>query len=1021
MNELERIRSVLIAMRRRTLLRAALQTTGFGLAAMLAALLALALSAAAVGPAGFWPLLSVVVLAALGVGAFAFGLLRPARHLRGDRAAARLMSRLHPPVASDLVSAVELGQPDELPAATDVETVGVSRALVRALQGSVASAVEPLDPRRLISLRPAVLALGVLVLMAAITGAALRLSPDLIRGLATLAHRPTRFEGATISPAPLVGDLRISYEYPAYTGLAPRVVDGSTGDIIAVKGTKVRLEARPLRRTRKALLLLGEDGERGELPAKLLQGVMSTELTLVESGTYRFWLAPILGRPVRELRSHRMTAEADNPPRVEILGPADRLELPTPRPIEIGYTADDDYGLGRVELVYRVGDQPEQRQLLRDAAGAHAAQGRLVWDPAAAGTLLAGERIAYRVEAKDRDEVSGAKVGSSRTLYVVIQNPHESIEERLDRQRELLDRLVADLANRLEQAPAATAAAAARDGAAPAPDPQARLATIGVLHETEESHLALLGRLLDDDRREGTLGKALRSTLAGIADRLEHVLRDEAAALGPNRGKAPPTSAPATLAKVGALADKHTAELEKDVLLLDDLIGRQRLEDLARLGHELTDAHQRLQDLLGRYKATKDPGLRRQLEREARDLRARIADLAQKIAALRARNDVPEEWRNMPDMKAVAEQARKLDDLLEKGDEAGLSKALSELGENLKSLRQMLDQNLEGFGQERFPQENRVVAELMKKIGDLEGDERELQKETQALADRQEAEVEKRLKGQLDEFLKRENDKIERLRSRLAGVQTGDPESALAEEIERARDSAKQMKRLFAERDLSEAKGEAERAASSLDRAGEHMGDGAEEGGGAGSGNRKRKSRARPADIEAVNEARATAQEIADDLAKILPRASEMMTPEEREQARAQAERQNAIGNRTDETAAEAARRLGKMPGLEKAEADLKGAGTRMRQAAEMLKKSESKPAAGAERDAADRLAKLRDSLQERTMGSGKQQHDPVRIPGADESTAPRAWRQELMDAMKEKAPERFRDEVRRYYEELVR
>ncbi len=162
MNELERIRSVLIAMRRRTLLRAALQTAGFGLAAMLVALLALALSAAAVGPAGFWPLLSVVVLAALGVGAFAFGVLRPARHLRGDRAAARLVSRLHPPVASDLVSAVELGQPDEMPAAPDVETVGVSRALVRALQGSVAGAVEPLDPRRLISLRPAVLALGVL-------------------------------------------------------------------------------------------------------------------------------------------------------------------------------------------------------------------------------------------------------------------------------------------------------------------------------------------------------------------------------------------------------------------------------------------------------------------------------------------------------------------------------------------------------------------------------------------------------------------------------------------------------------------------------------------------------------------------------------------------------------------------------------------------------------------------------------------------------------------------------------------
>jgi hypothetical protein len=59
--------------------------------------------------------------------------------------------------------------------------------------------------------------------------------------------------------------------------------------------------------------------------------------------------------------------------------------------------------------------------------------------------------------------------------------------------------------------------------------------------------------------------------------------------------------------------------------------------------------------------------------------------------------------------------------------------------------------------------------------------------------------------------------------------------------------------------------------------------------------------------------------------------------------------------------------------------------------------------------------------MQERTMGSAEKHRDPVRIPGADESSAPRAWRQELLDAMKEKAPERYRDEVRRYYEELVK
>ena len=74
----------------------------------------------------------------------------------------------------------------------------------------------------------------------------------------------------------------------------------------------------------------------------------------------------------------------------------------------------------------------------------------------------------------------------------------------------------------------------------------------------------------------------------------------------------------------------------------------------------------------------------------------------------------------------------------------------------------------------------------MKKIGDLEGDERALQKETQGRSEKQEAELERRLKGQLDDFIKREEEKLEKLKERLAQVPTGDPESALSEEIERA-------------------------------------------------------------------------------------------------------------------------------------------------------------------------------------------------------------------------------------------
>jgi hypothetical protein len=1023
MSESERIRSFLTAVRRRLLLKAALETAGFGAAVAALALLALAATAASVGPAGFWPPVTAIALGVLVLGALVAGVARPARALRDDRAAARRAGGLVPALASDLLSSVELREREVVPLPGVDPTAGaaaISPSLLRAFHADVARALEPIDPRRLVPLRPATLALWAFAAAVGLFVAGVTLSPALVLGLRTLVHRPSLFEGAVVSATPLVGDLRVTYQYPAYTGLPPRTVDGSTGDLVAVKGTRVRLEARPLRSARRALLLLGEGGERGEVPVSLDGGALVAELTLNDSGVYRFWLQPTLGRAVREGAGHRLAAEADAAPRVEIKGPADKLELETPRPIEVGYDVSDDFGLGLVELVFRVGAGPEQRLPLRDAHGARAAQGRTLWDPSTAGPV-AGGRIGYRIEARDRDDVTGAKVGSSRTLTVVIQNPRESIEDRLERQREVLEKFLGDLGDRLEPAPDGTAA-----GRSMLPTPPngvdvsaARVATLARVHESEETHLALLGRLLDDDRREGSLGKVLRTTLAGVADRLERALRDETQALATARGK--PTAA--AVAKLDKLEGGHVAELERDVLLLDDLVGRQRLEDLANLGKELTDAHQRLQDLLNRYKATKDESLRRQLEREARELRARIADLAQKIATLKQRNDVPEEWRNLPDLKAVAERARKLDDLLERGNTDDLSKALSDLGDDLRGLRQMLDENLDGFGSERFPQENRAVADLMKKVGDIEGDERALEKETQSLAEKQEAEIAKRTRGQLEDILKRENDKIEKLRQRLAAVESGDPESSLAENVERARESAKQVARLLAERDLAEAKDEAERAASSLDRATEHLPENNASAAGDGRRARRRPGEAERAQktTEAVGDARALAQEIAEDLDKLLPRPSETMSPAEREQARQQGERQGAIGERTDETAGEAARQLGKMPGLEKAESELRGAAKRMKQAAEMLRGSESKSAAIAERDAADRLGKLRDSMQERSMGTGRPKRDPVRIPGADESAAPRAWRQELLDAMKEKAPERFRDDVRRYYEELVK
>jgi hypothetical protein len=92
-----------------------------------------------------------------------------------------------------------------------------------------------------------------------------------------------------------------------------------------------------------------------------------------------------------------------------------------------------------------------------------------------------------------------------------------------------------------------------------------------------------------------------------------------------------------------------------------------------------------------------------------------------------------------------------------------------------------------------------------------------------------------------------------------------------------------------------------------------------------------------------------------------------------------------------------------------------------MRQAGEDLQQGAAHEGAGRADEVAQRLAKLRQSMGRKPSQGSRESREPVRIPEADATKAPREWRQELMEAMREKAPEKFREEVRRYYEELVR
>ena len=1002
MTDTERISSFLSRARSRALMETGIRVGAYAFALLVGVLLVLALWARMTGPATSWPyvaLATIVGCAAIGIG---LGFLHPASELGEPTAVARLVGTRRPAVASDLLSVVEL----QLASAAATADADTSPAMTEAFCAVVARTTEPISVEDLIPLDRAVRAIFIAACSLLLMLFALLAFPTAVgRGMRTLFHRPTLFEGAQVARDPLIGDVRITYDFPAYTGLPRQVIEGSTGDLHALRGTRVQIQMRPLHSARQANLLLGENGEAGTLAASLNHGKISATFVLQDSGWYRMWLLPFLGRPSREDRAHRIVVDADQPPEVDVVGPADRLELATPRPVELAYHARDDYGLTEVAIVYRVNDGPEQRILLKNAQGMRDVRATTTFEPASA-MLVPGSHVAYHIEARDRDEVSGSKVGISRTLYLVIQSPREDLDEYLAREHEILEKLIGALADRIE-----VDSQASLTNAANPDNPQDRLQRLRDIHDGEGANLVQLGRLVEHQRRADSVNKVTLGALTTVVARLGKLMREEEEILTSSRSRGDQAASASWSARLRTSTTRHIAELENAVLALDDRMGRQRLDDLASMGKELVAAHKRLQDLLERFKASGDEQLRQQLEREVRELRQRIAELIHKIAEVKARNEVSPEWMNMPDARKALEQAARLDSLLAKGDARSLAEALSQLGESLSSLREMLDKNAGDFGNARFPQESRAMAEVARKIGDLEGDQRGLGDETRSLAKDVDAELGRRMESQQAEFLAKAKQKLDQIQRRVAGNAPRELGSMAETTSEAARGNVRQLRRLLPAKEWNESQREAERLIGGLGHLQQMIVRQALQG--------------RPGNLSSygaqVSEATGLARELAADLARIVPRGEDVMSAEQRSRTQNFGQRQGSIEERTRGLSRDLGGREESVPGAGKAAVELEEIADQMRQAGQDLQRGDAHEGAGRVDEAASRLAKLRQSMRQRPGDGSRPSREPVRIPDTDASKAPREWRQELMEAMREKAPEKFRDEVRHYYEELVK
>jgi len=997
------IRQFLAAVRARLRRRQAWGGATSFVAVTMAAALGLLLLAALVGPSTAWrPLALVGVTVAAALAAIAAA--RALRSFGSDDAVARFVGGRLPALGGDLLSAVELER--ELPKLEQDPIL--SPALVEALRRKVADRLADVRPHGLVDMRPlrrqsfrrlAAVASGYLLVVWLWPGA-------LRRGWAELES--TRPDHVATSAEPIVGDLRLELRYPPYTGLAPRVIPSSSGQVLALPGTTVKLAARALVPIAEAQLVIDEDGRDAPevRPVEVRGRELESSFTVRKPGSYRLVVSGA-GRRVREPEAHRIDVEPDRPPRVDLYAPSESLEVAGPRRVELGWSVDDDYGLGEIQLVWKAGTQPEARRTIAapPPAGSRSSAGKFEWDLAELD-LKAGVRVAYHLEAKDNDVVSGPNVGVSRTFYLSMFSPREKHEAAIADQERLLEQAVALLADRVEL----------KRG-----DDGELTDAIARIHNQAEALLLALQRAEQSIEGAGGAKSDTRAQLRDMHARLSRLTREEEQALAELKRHRAPTHNRALETGNG----RHVVELERDVLQLDDLLGRQRLEELLAVGDEMTQARDRLKSLLEQYKKTRSESLRKDIERELRELERRLAELEAKASKLAG--EMPDQFLNAEamgknDMKSELDKIR---EMLQRGDVEQAMAALKKMSSSLDQMVASMESDLRGFRRERFSAEEKAMAELEDKLTDLAHDEQQLKNETEQVRQRTRAEAQRLMRDKIEPVIKRAREKLAQLKKHVEQIEPGALPPYDLEELQRAKDEVDGLDKALAGSDVDEARSAARHAGQELQALDSDLKD-EESRMFYGRNTRPGAKKAR----EHAGEGSQLAKQIADELAKAMPQPGEMMSAEDQKRMSELSQRQQATRKRTDELARELERKTGpdgKPMALPPTLGEgLKQAGQHMDRAEAELARKDARDASGEEGQALDRLNKMQEQLQRERrpreqMAGGRLDKEPVKIPGADEYRAPKEFRQDLLEAMKRAAPSEYREQVKRYYEELVK
>ncbi len=978
---------------------------------------------------GWWLVLLAAAVAAV------VSLLRGRRALREDHALARLLEGAFPQLRTDLRTLLDFAA--RPPSEAEGEALAASlQARVEAELVAVAPLVERAAPP--VRLRPPALMMAAAIALVGLSFALspTRFAPALRRMMAGATEGPLPAAFAE----PLVSTLDLVIEPPAHTGLPGQTLEGTNGDINAVAGSRVTVSGSLLVPATEVYLAVTDEAGRQEVAATVTGERFTASFAVLSSGNYRIGIgAPQDGRfdPV----DRQVTVIADQAPVVAFLRPEGDQEVGATDKINLSIHATDDYGLVEVAWSWKLEGQTgaATREVLRspEKSSDYTEEFALDLGPLA---LASGDVLVLQAEASDQRATGESGRGVSPEIRLRVRSDADKNEAILAEKEAIFEGLLTQLAGQLSlkmvtyaKVEGATARearlrAVAADVAQAGRPPMLQSAT-----KVHDAWPELLNRwdemlvLMKDDKltppRERMLLAAARTRVRGD-ERTLHGLLD-----GVSLAMSEGVVADSAFAGVATGQASMIDATERAATLFDSLIASQKADALARNIQELADSRETLKSLMEKYRDTRDPKVREQIDRELRRLAKRMKELMERIRD--PMEKLPQEHLNMEgldqdkaseNLEEMAGALEQMEKLLNEGKIDEALAALDRMGKEMDSLEKEMGDPLAGASSDELSELDKTMGEATKELDKVEAQQQAIAEETAKLMEEMRAETAKRMAGEIADKLARAKAEVAEAKRALDAVDDSSLRSSLKAEMEGMEASLQKVQSALDNADIRQAAEAAAEAQYAFEMAQESLS--------------SLKQFEKGAAKKAAGEGEKAAEKGAAGMAKVASELGELMEKAE-----------SSMGSSGKAKLGELAKR---QAGTEQALQGLKEKLGGLQQKfslpedpfAEPMAKTEGgmqdsrselgEGAPGGARDGQQRaqegLKSLRQQMQSMTgkqrqkqQGEGGRQvsNEKVEVPKQGE-TGGEAYRKRLLDAMREGGLDDYGDAIRSYYESLM-